>query len=687
MWGDFSDESNEEKKRKTGSSRLIILLVVLVILMSTIFGLVMYSQVPGESQKENQISDKSIKLSTPQFAHKIKETNQATVCMTDKCIISASRIISSMNSSVDPCHDFYRFACGGDIDSQQISERGSTSAMGELEELVEHRVRKIFDEGISASMPETVKQAIDYYEKCIDEGTQNENGTLSMFVLLELMGLPRVKTNYSPQNKPWPEVLIQGDKITGKTPFFSIEIEQKNGSSYLTFKREMIKTKTGGKKLFNFYSSLVKIAADYHDNEAWMLVDELQKLTDGQNVTLNETRLDWKKFLTSFLEDSFFKFDLEKDKILVRSPSRAKELFLMLNSKKNINKIDLFTWFFYYYSMAPYTKTEFRDKYFEMDPIARLNGPMPTDLKTRCTKLACDLFPDAINYEYLSRYFDEERKQKTERMVDDIHQAFIQLITDLDWMDEQTKRLALDKLDAVKPNIGYPEWLFNPAVLDERNIFLKDVKEDWLNMNLKAYIAATKKFDLSLNYASLGAIIGHKQFMNCFDNIDQTIDKNGEQKNWFSNETMGKFDEHVQCMIDQYSQFHLLEFGANLNGAQTIGENMADNGGLREALIVYDWFKNRQTHIDDGTEILPDPEPYLPGLTGYSHKQLFFLGFANMWCQNESLFSLFSLRLKDKHSPSRNRVLGTLANNKEFAEAWKCPVGSKMNPVDKCIAC
>ncbi|CAB3381597.1 Hypothetical predicted protein [Cloeon dipterum] len=716
----FSVESNDRKMRQHGSSRYIVFLLLLALV---------FVETSATSEIYTQVKT-------------IQGTNQ-TICTSDECINSANRILTSMNPSVDPCDDFYQFACGGYINKNYFS--GSKSHMWDLYQLVDYRVKEIFNGGISASMPETVKQAIDYYEKCIDEGTQNKSGLEPMFSLLEWIGLPRVP-NHSRQIRPWPELLIRGDKMTGKTPFFNIEIEQQHGNTYLTwsvqkqvfnkqlfkeffktlnrhFRSNVIDAQKAARDLFDFYSSMLTFPV-LDTNEVWMSVAEFQQLT-AQNGT---AWFNWKKFLTSFLEDSIFKFDLEKDKILVRGPTIAKQLFNKLNLAQP-ERIDSYTWFFYFYSTAPYTTTVFRDKFIEMDPFFKFLGPQQTaDLPMRCIAQARSVFPDAISYAYISKYFDDEIKQKTEVMVEDIYQAFKLLIVDLDWMDEQTKRFALEKLDAIKPNIAYPDWLMAPRALDVRNYYLRDIRGDWMTMNMKVNIMFAKKFDegkfvgkswtslskitvnalyhphevaiyipagimhppfagnglASLNYASLGAIIGH-EMTHGFDTNGHTIDKNGEQKNWWSRETLKNFHQRVQCMVDQYNQFHIPELGPNvkLNGAQTINENIADNGGLREALLAYDRLKYRQTH--NGTHVLPDPEPYLLGLTGFSHKQLFFLGFANMWCQKESPAHLSQKLSTDTHSPSHHRVLGSLTNNRDFAEAWQCPLGSRMNPVKKCI--
>ncbi|XP_065344269.1 endothelin-converting enzyme homolog [Cloeon dipterum] len=679
----FSVESkNGKKMRQSGISRLIILLVVLVLMFAVISAILIIElnkQVPG----------------------KIEEKVQTNVCTSDECIYSASSIISSMDSSVDPCDDFYMFACGGYIETHPNSGKESSNDGGgnKLEEIVHYRIKKIFNEGISPSMPETVKQTIDYYDKCIDEDTHNKIGLELVFRKLESMGLPRIhpmqKLEFNHKIDiitPWPKVLIRGDKITGKTPFFSIEIELKNGKRYLAcknqeqvfdrwifetffktlnshFKKDVIKVNVAHHELIDFQDKLSKF--QFNDQgQTWMSVAELQKLTD-ENVTL----FDWNEFLTSYLEDSIFMFNLEKDKILVKN--NVKHLFDLLKNTSAL-VLDFHNWFFYFFSMAPYSTTRFRDRYDKVDLFPDISGPNPKDTKERCIGKARDLFPDAITYAYLSKYFDVERKQKTEAMVNDIHQAFIQLIKGLDWMDEPTKTIALEKLDAVQANVGYPNWLFVPGALDERNIFIKDVKGDWLTMNLEKDIVLTKKFAIKKyfsHWTGLSSTVVDVQYGEDVV-ICRIIETNGN-KNWWSKETEKKFTERVHCMINQLIKliYPDLKPSVKLNGTLPVSENYADHGGLREALIVYDLLKYRQTH--NGTHVLPDPEPYLPGLTGYSHKQLFFLRYANMWCKNEAP--------SERFNPARHRVLGTLINSKHFAEAWKCPAGSKMNPVDKCI--
>ncbi|XP_065344267.1 neprilysin-11-like [Cloeon dipterum] len=676
-------DANQVEKSQLRSSRLILIVLGVMILALSVGVILLGYSLYSESTE-----------------------GKPKLCLTDECIASADRIVSSMNTSVDPCDNFYEFACGGYVDTNSNYGNGFVNRFNELGDLTSYRVLRIFDEGIIPSMPETVKQAIEYYEKCIDEDTRNKIGVEPMLKHIESLGLPRVpiQDGTAIEPSPWPQ--LEGNGVDARRAAKELnDLDHRLQTARLVYPSEM--------------------------NEKLMTVAELQAQSDV-NVTSNDpNRFDWSEFLTSYLEESVLKFDIKKDKILVKNPQVIKDTFEVLYNTPP-ETIELYTWFYYFYSMAPFTTPDLYEAYVATDIYAKLFGGPPRNLKKRCSYFARGLFHNAISHEYLERYFDKERKEKTEVMVHDIHDAFTQLIKGLDWMDEKTKTFALEKVDAVKPNIGYPKWFFVPGALDERNFFIKDVRGDWLTMNINKFVVAFKKHDpykfkndtnwlgmskieinafyvpqlvavyfpagilqapfagnglASLNYGAIGAVIGH-EFTHGFDNKGHKYDKNGEKNNWWSKETKENFDERVQCMIDQYSKFHIPELGPDvkLDGKKTANENIADNGGMREALIAYDLFKSRQVGNEKkGTEKLHDLQPDLPGLANYTHKQLFFLGFANMWCQNPSPAVLNILLKWDVHSPGRERVLGTLSNTKEFADAWNCPAGSKMNPEDKCV--
>ncbi|KAH7699419.1 Neprilysin, partial [Aphelenchoides avenae] len=154
-----------------------------------------------------------------------------------------------------------------------------------------------------------------------------------------------------------------------------------------------------------------------------------------------------------------------------------------------------------------------------------------------------------------------------------------------------------------------------------------------------------------------------------------SFDKSGNYRNWWDPATYQTFLTRKQCLIDQYSRFQIPEAsGRNVDGELTQGENIADNGGLKEAYQAY------REHVRKlGREEAP-----LPGLEKYTQDQIFFLAFARTYCTNISPQKAEELRTSDVHSPGRFRVLGTLMNSQDFARAFQCPAASPMNPSQKC---
>ncbi|KAA0200661.1 hypothetical protein HAZT_HAZT003074 [Hyalella azteca] len=178
----------------------------------------------------------------------------------------------------------------------------------------------------------------------------------------------------------------------------------------------------------------------------------------------------------------------------------------------------------------------------------------------------------------------------------------------------------------------------------------------------------------ALNYGGIGMIIGH-ELTHGFDNSGRNYDKDGNLALWWSQESIQAFNERAQCFVDQYDAFHPPEVAdptVMVDGQQTLGENIADNGGIREAFLAY------QRYVDRN-----GVEPALPGLDEFTSEQLFYLEFANLWCESRTESSIMRQLRSDGHSPGRFRTLGTLGNDAEFSRVWKCPAGSKMNRGDQ----
>ena len=167
-----------------------------------------------------------------------------------------------------------------------------------------------------------------------------------------------------------------------------------------------------------------------------------------------------------------------------------------------------------------------------------------------------------------------------------------------------------------------------------------------------------------LNYGAFGAVSGH-ELSHAFDNNGRHYDVHGRFTDWWTNATVEAFKKRAQCFVDEYS--NLTVEGArgteHVNGALTLGENLADGGGLHAAFEVW----------KSATKDQPDLS--LPGFDGFTQAQVFYLSYGNVWCGKSTKEQVTQGILTDEHSPGSVRILGTaMLNSRGFREAFNCPV-------------
>ncbi len=180
-----------------------------------------------------------------------------------------------------------------------------------------------------------------------------------------------------------------------------------------------------------------------------------------------------------------------------------------------------------------------------------------------------------------------------------------------------------------------------------------------------------------LNYGGIGSVIGH-EITHGFDDQGRTYDKDGkffrdDEVGLWTNATVEQYKQRASCIINQYSSYNATQVNMNLNGYQTQGENIADNGGIKESFGAYQkWAKQN------------GPEQLLPGLEKYSQTQLFFINYAQVWCAKFRDASLKSRILTGVHSPGPFRIQGPTSNFVEFSKAFNCKPKQANNPDNKC---
>ncbi|XP_022829519.1 neprilysin-11-like [Spodoptera litura] len=429
---------------------------------------------------------------------------------------------------------------------------------------------------------------------------------------------------------------------------------------------------------------------------------------------------DWEQYLQLVFSATSVVLQPRADRVIVMDLPYLQKLSVLLVDTEPVI-VERFLWWSVFSTVAPMTLRSFRELGFEFSR-AVFGLQQRTPRWKSCTANVNANFGVALSYLYVKKHFDYTSRQKAIEMVEDVREAFAAAVESLDWMDSSTRLKTLDKLKAIRNFVGFPAWLLTHEQLDKHYKHAEVVEGNLFDTYLKLTFAAVKKSLESLrekpdrnrwvatattvnafysatlnsvtfpagilqppfygngieaiNYGSIGAIMGH-EVTHGFDDQGRRYDEEGNLKQWWSAATLEHYHGKVQCIIDQYSKYHMPQLpNYTVHGFNTQGENIADNGGLRAALRAYSLLAARAPL---------ERRAALPGLPHYKPHQLFFLGFAQIWCGNSTVGALKSKMVEGVHSPNKIRVIGTLSNSKEFAEAWSCPLGSPMNPEHKCV--
>jgi endothelin-converting enzyme/putative endopeptidase len=286
-------------------------------------------------------------------------------------------------------------------------------------------------------------------------------------------------------------------------------------------------------------------------------------------------------------------------------------------------------------------------------------------------------------------------------MVSGLKQGLDADIDTLGWMSTKTKKEAHGKLAAIIDKIGYPDhWRDYSSVKivagdlignieratrfeaerDVKKIGKPHDKAEWgmtpptvnayydpteNDINFPAGILQPPFFtmtaDDAVNYGAIGVVIGH-EITHGFDDQGRQYDKDGNLKDWWSKEDAKKFEKRAACVVKQYGAYTAID-DVKQNGQATLGENLADNGGLRIALAA----------LHKRLAGKPDIK-----MAGFTADQRFFLGFAQVWCGNMRDDLKRTLAMSDVHSLDEFRVNGTVSNSEAFAKAFSCKAGDPM---------
>lgn len=314
---------------------------------------------------------------------------------------------------------------------------------------------------------------------------------------------------------------------------------------------------------------------------------------------------------------------------------------------------------------------------------------------------------EALGHAFVDRTFSQDSKKKVNEMLDNIKEAFKGRLDQLDWMSDETKKKALLKLESFVSKIGFPDsWTDYSSLKIRRESYVENFfacndfttkknyakigkpidRSEWLmaphivnayynplwnEIVFPAGIMQPPFFDVTkedaVNYARMGAVIGH-EFTHGFDDQGAMFDHTGTMAEWWTAEDKTKFNERAKKLVDHFNEFEPLP-GLNVIGELTLGENIADLGGLTVAYYAY-----KRSLIGKKEN----------NINGFTSEQRFFISFAQIWRENMTDKAMKMQVMTNPHSPGMYRVIGPLSNMPEFFEAFDVKEGDKMRrPVDK----
>lgn len=370
--------------------------------------------------------------------------------------------------------------------------------------------------------------------------------------------------------------------------------------------------------------------------------------------------------------------------------------------------------------VVPLLDRRFRKTYYKFKEKIQGSATVKPRRKI-CFSYTDNILGPILGSLFVRKAFSPESKAKVEDMMSKIIQAFKENAKEEHWLSPQSEKAVREKVNAATIKVGYPHYLWNENEFSARyqalditdgrwfeNIVNTDKfslmqtfaklgqkrdKGHWITVPhlVNAFYVITKNevvipagilqppffysdvIPRSISYGAIGHVLGH-ELTHGFDDTGRKFDNAGEligNATGWSKLSIKHFKEKAECLVKQFGHYKVLN-KFHVDGKETLGENMADGGGIKMAYRAYvDWIKENGKE-----EILPDLDK--------TSQQLFFIGYAQKECTRTTSTSEFLSVTEDVHAPTKFRVLGTLANMKEFSEAFDCPLGSTMNPKAKC---
>ena len=632
----------------------------------------------------------------------------------------------SLDRTSDPCVDFYQFACGGWLQQNQVpADRARWGRGSEVDERNKLAIQAMLEDAAKGNDPATKKLG-DFYASCMDEAAIEKAGTAALKPLLD-------RTTRLKDKKSWNAAVTELHKVGvpvlwGQTAFADL----KDSTTNVTYMdasglglpdRDYYIKPELAEKVALYKAHVTKLLAlagvspaqsTAGANDVVAIETELATLTktgveqrdvhaaynptDAKALAKQVKTFDWKAYWKALA------FEPSK-KLVIGTPA----YFAAIDRLRAKFKPAQWSNYFTYHAVQAFSfalPKAFDEQAFELQR-ALTGVEKQQERSKRCIEATQDALGELLGQQYVAKHFPGSSKATATMLVDAIVKVMGEEIGRLTWMSDATKTLAQAKLAKIVRMIGFPDkWRtydyaikrddfagnqLRSAAFEVHRALARSGKPvdraEWKmntyrvdayydptanNTALPAGILQAPYFgqdrSIAANLGGIGMVIGH-ELTHGFDDQGAEFDGDGNLKKWWSKDDAAKFAEKGTCVADQYSTFEAMPKGY-INGRLTLGENIADMGGVKMAFKAY-----RSLRKDASKVYVAD---------GFSEDQQFFIAVAQAWCSKDRPAETQRRLISDVHSPPKFRVYGSLRNLPEFADAFSCTAGTPMRPAKTC---